>query len=63
VARTLECERRVVGEGFAVRRGIGRKELDSLDPFISLDEFECTYCTTTHLPSLLSLISPPSLPL
>ncbi|XP_052164224.1 pirin-like protein isoform X1 [Oryza glaberrima] len=40
VARTLECERRVVGEGFAVRRGIGRKELDSLDPFISLDEFE-----------------------
>ncbi|KAF0900263.1 hypothetical protein E2562_029815 [Oryza meyeriana var. granulata] len=40
VARKLTCERRALGEGFALRRGIGRPELDSLDPFLSLDEFE-----------------------
>ncbi|KAG8047105.1 hypothetical protein GUJ93_ZPchr0008g11569 [Zizania palustris] len=40
VARRLACDRRALGDGFALRRAIGRPELDSLDPFLSLDEFE-----------------------
>ncbi|KAL5221820.1 hypothetical protein ABZP36_026533 [Zizania latifolia] len=40
VARMLACDRRALGDGFALRRAIGRPELDSLDPFLSLDEFE-----------------------
>ncbi|CAM0952462.1 unnamed protein product [Alopecurus aequalis] len=40
VVQKFLCERKAVGEGFALRRSIGRPELESLDPFISLDEFE-----------------------
>nr|BAJ88636.1 predicted protein [Hordeum vulgare subsp. vulgare]BAJ91650.1 predicted protein [Hordeum vulgare subsp. vulgare]BAJ91884.1 predicted protein [Hordeum vulgare subsp. vulgare] len=40
VVQKFMCERKVVGDGFALRRSIGRPELQSLDPFISLDEFE-----------------------
>lgn len=40
VVQRFMCERKVLGDGFAVRRSIGRPELESLDPFISLDEFE-----------------------
>jgi hypothetical protein len=40
VVQKFTCERKVIGDGFALRRSIGRPELESLDPFISLDEFE-----------------------
>ncbi|XP_040383087.1 pirin-like protein [Oryza brachyantha] len=40
VAQKLACERRGVGDGFAVWSGVGRPELHSLDPLISLYEFE-----------------------
>uniref|UniRef100_A0A452ZVV9 Pirin N-terminal domain-containing protein n=1 Tax=Aegilops tauschii subsp. strangulata TaxID=200361 RepID=A0A452ZVV9_AEGTS len=40
VVQKFMCERKAVGDGFALRRSIGRPELQSLDPFISLDEFE-----------------------
>lgn len=51
VARTLACERKQVGQGFAVWRSIGRPDLPDLDPFLSFDDFECTYhspFTTAH---------------
>ncbi|XP_062196267.1 uncharacterized protein LOC133899304 isoform X2 [Phragmites australis] len=40
VVRTLTCERKPLGEGFALWRSIGRPELQDLDPFLSFDEFE-----------------------
>jgi quercetin 2,3-dioxygenase len=43
IVRTLACERKQVGEGFALWRSIGRPDLPELDPFLSFDEFECTY--------------------
>jgi hypothetical protein len=43
IVRTLSCERKQVGEGFALWRSIGRTDLPELDPFLSFDEFECTY--------------------
>ncbi|KAJ1268222.1 hypothetical protein BS78_07G120000 [Paspalum vaginatum] len=41
VVRTLTtCERKPLGEGFALWRSIGRAELPELDPILSFDEFE-----------------------
>lgn len=40
VVQILTCERKPLADGLVLRRSIGRPELESLDPFLSLDEFE-----------------------
>ncbi|KAL6644283.1 hypothetical protein ACP70R_015891 [Stipagrostis hirtigluma subsp. patula] len=48
VVQKLTCERKPLGEGFALWRGMCRPELQDLDPFLSFDEFE--FCPPAGFP-------------
>ncbi|KAL0322704.1 UNVERIFIED_CONTAM: Pirin-like protein [Sesamum angustifolium] len=60
IAKKVLAEPRVAGRGAVVRRSIGRPEIESLDPFLLLDDFSLTcdfLCFSRHSNNT---VSPPA---